>query len=195
MTGVALWCVRQAMSDEEVVAAALRTLRKVGCFRALVCSMLSLALYQHLRHAHTRTVSHFPPPARTETKRPAVTLLACSLKWGLACAHTNAFMQVWGDAVPPPVRQYVTRWQGNPYARGAYSFMPVDAASPQDIEELARPVSNHVFFGEIYGAQAAGVRVRGGGWGEETEGGVGSAEGFQGLGLVLESGRRHPRST
>ena len=62
----------------------------------------------------------------------------------------KALKLVWGDKVEAPVLSTVTRWKGNPYVGGAYSYMSVDAATPDDIHELAEPLAQRrlVFAGE-----------------------------------------------
>jgi lysine-specific histone demethylase 1 len=42
-------------------------------------------------------------------------------------------------------RSIVTDWGGNPFCRGSYSYVGVDA-SGADYDELARPVGGRVFF-------------------------------------------------
>ena len=41
--------------------------------------------------------------------------------------------------------RHVTRWGGDPFSLGSYSFLPV-GAEPSDREELARAVGGAVFF-------------------------------------------------
>eukprot|EP00899_Mesostigma_viride_P019062 jgi/Mesvir1/27157/Mv20821-RA.1 len=49
------------------------------------------------------------------------------------------------DVVPEPVQTRVTNWGGDPYARGAYSFVAVGSTS-KDYDLLAAPVDDAVFF-------------------------------------------------
>lgn len=52
-----------------------------------------------------------------------------------------------GTIVPDPVEAHVTRWQSDPFCRGAYSFLPA-GASPADRKRLAAPVHRLYFAGE-----------------------------------------------
>ncbi len=47
---------------------------------------------------------------------------------------------LYGDRVTEPVDVRVTRWQDDPYARGAYAYMRV-GSSPQDHDRLAEPIA------------------------------------------------------
>ncbi|MDQ7028453.1 MAG: FAD-dependent oxidoreductase [Ardenticatenia bacterium] len=72
--------------------------------------------------------------------------------------------------VPEPTGITITRWDHDPFARGAYSFIPVGAAG-EDFETLATPVVGRLFFageatirryyGTIHGAYASGLRAAG----------------------------------
>ena len=89
----------------------------------------------------------------------------------VADAAMRALRQVWGTGVPEPVDFTVTRWRENPYVRGAYSYLPPDAAAPHDIEELVRPLRQRVFFAgehtsashpaQVSGALLSGLRAAG----------------------------------
>ncbi|HEY5978374.1 MAG TPA: NAD(P)/FAD-dependent oxidoreductase [Microlunatus sp.] len=47
--------------------------------------------------------------------------------------------RLYGDAVERPVQVHVTRWQGDPYARGSYAYLTV-GSTPEDHDLLASPV-------------------------------------------------------
>lgn len=73
----------------------------------------------------------------------------------------------YGAHIPDPNDVRITRWQKDPYAHGAYSFMQV-GATENSREMLAKPLSNRVFFaGEathleypatVHGALLSGIR-------------------------------------
>lgn len=75
---------------------------------------------------------------------------------------------IFGERVPEPTQIAVTRWIGDPYARGAYSHLPV-GATPADYDRLADPVGDRLFFaGEatsrdfpatVHGAFLSGTRA------------------------------------
>lgn len=50
-----------------------------------------------------------------------------------------------GRAVPTPMATHVTHWTTDPFARGAYSYVPV-GASPDDMRLYGQPVADRVFF-------------------------------------------------
>lgn len=60
-------------------------------------------------------------------------------------AAMEVLRRVYGASVPNPVKALVTRWTADPFAQGAYSFI-AKGASPKDIEALAKPVSDRLFF-------------------------------------------------
>ncbi len=74
---------------------------------------------------------------------------------------------IFGPGIPEPKSWKVTRWGADPFAYGSYSFMAA-GASGKDIEELAKPVENRLFFaGEatssefaatVHGAYLSGIR-------------------------------------
>ncbi|MFK7827497.1 MAG: flavin monoamine oxidase family protein [Oligoflexales bacterium] len=73
-----------------------------------------------------------------------------------------------GKEVPEPANYLVTRWSQDPYALGSYAYVPV-GASPSDMEELASPLNDRVFFageatsseyyGQTHGAMISGLRA------------------------------------
>jgi monoamine oxidase len=75
---------------------------------------------------------------------------------------------IYGTAVPEPTGYLVTRWASDPFALGAYSFLPIDA-TPDDRATLAQPAGATLFFaGEatsvnspatVHGAYASGQRA------------------------------------
>jgi len=74
---------------------------------------------------------------------------------------------VFGEAAPEPAEITRTAWGEDPFSRGAYSFMAT-GATPQDIETLAEPLGEHLFFageatnryhwGCAHGAYTSGLR-------------------------------------
>jgi hypothetical protein len=74
---------------------------------------------------------------------------------------------VFGDLVREPQQVECTQWDGDPYARGAYAYIPV-GATPDDLDRLAEPVGQRLFFageatyrhhwGCAHGAYASGLR-------------------------------------
>ena len=85
-------------------------------------------------------------------------------------AMVNALRSVFGDAVPEPTASLVTRWASDPFARGAYSYLP-PGGTPRDRDRLARPVDGRLFFageatsrnypGTVQGAYRSGRRAAG----------------------------------
>lgn len=63
----------------------------------------------------------------------------------LAEAVMAPLRRAFGNAIPRPVEQRITRWSRDIYARGAYCFLPVGGAEA-DHEALAAPVENRLFF-------------------------------------------------
>jgi len=73
---------------------------------------------------------------------------------------------VFGSAAVRPARLDVTRWNHDPFSRGAYSFM-ANGASPADVEALSEPIGPLCFAGEhtnrhhwgcAHGAYTSGLR-------------------------------------
>ena len=70
--------------------------------------------------------------------------------------------------VPDPKDALITRWHSDPWSRGAYSYVPVDASYRQ-YADLATPIDGRLFFaGEathadhpatVHGAFMSGVRA------------------------------------
>ncbi|MFT3731733.1 MAG: FAD-dependent oxidoreductase [Hyphomicrobium sp.] len=79
----------------------------------------------------------------------------------------KSLRDMFGESVPLPREIRLTKWNSDPFARGAYSFMAV-GATPEDIDALAAPVGERVLFaGEatvrmhracMHGAYASGIR-------------------------------------
>ncbi len=72
---------------------------------------------------------------------------------------------VFGEAIPDPTAWLITRWSEDPFAYGSYSYMAV-GSTPDDVEALAEPVDDTVFFaGEAteseYGATVHGAILAG----------------------------------
>jgi monoamine oxidase len=76
--------------------------------------------------------------------------------------------RVFGTRVEEPLALQVTRWTSDPFAHGAYSYVP-PGATYDDYEALARPIGNRLFFaGEatsvrypstVHGAYESGERA------------------------------------
>ena len=74
---------------------------------------------------------------------------------------------VFGPNLPPVRKIEVTKWNSDPYAMGSYAYVGV-GSTPEDIEELASPVSDRLLFaGEatarthwacLHGAYVSGLR-------------------------------------
>jgi len=74
---------------------------------------------------------------------------------------------VLGGPVPAPLDAVVTRWRGDPYCRGSYSF-PALGQSLDDFDSLAAPVGDRVLFageatsrasfGTVHGAVLSALR-------------------------------------
>ena len=67
----------------------------------------------------------------------------------------QTLQKTYGKTIPDPKGYLITRWNADPYAKGAYSFIGV-GASTKDYDELAKPVTNKLFFaGEATSSQYA----------------------------------------
>lgn len=70
-----------------------------------------------------------------------------------AAMHT--LRAIYGSAIPDPIAALVTRWAADPFAQGAYSYIPTHATD-KDYEALAKPVGDRLFFaGEATSRQYA----------------------------------------
>ena len=75
--------------------------------------------------------------------------------------------QCFGTSVPQPIGTTITRWGRDPFACGAYSYVPVGVCS-SEMDVLAAPLNNRLFFaGEathrmypntVHGAWLSGIR-------------------------------------
>lgn len=78
--------------------------------------------------------------------------------------------RIYGPGIPSPIGYQITRWASDPFAYGAYSFLPV-GATPKLRADLAANVGQTIFFaGEathrqypatVHGAYLSGVRAAG----------------------------------
>ena len=99
---------------------------------------------------------------------PAVTGRSWSLERRLETALS--LLRAHFADLPEPVDAVCTDWAGDPWARGAYSFVPV-GASLEDMDALAEPFSptlaiagEHTvsrYFGTVHGAFVSGRRAAG----------------------------------
>jgi monoamine oxidase len=74
---------------------------------------------------------------------------------------------IFGSSIPQPEKYLITRWNQDPFARGSYSFIPINSSS-EDYDTLALPIDNKIFFaGEAthrqypattHGAYLSGIR-------------------------------------
>ncbi|MFB8002117.1 FAD-dependent oxidoreductase [Nocardia sp. NPDC056000] len=58
---------------------------------------------------------------------------------------TTVVSDIFGTNVPEPHKISRTRWSADPYARGSYACIGVDA-SPRDLDTLAEPIGDRVYF-------------------------------------------------
>lgn len=75
---------------------------------------------------------------------------------------------VFGNKIPSPTSYLITRWNHDVLSSGSYSYIPV-GSSPEDMDNLAQPIMEKVFFaGEatdsryfanVHGAYFSGLRV------------------------------------
>jgi len=75
--------------------------------------------------------------------------------------------RIFGLTIPSPTAIRVTRWHRDPYARGAYSYIPVGGRG-EDYEAMAEPVGERLLFageatiraypGTVHGAYLSGIR-------------------------------------
>jgi hypothetical protein len=68
--------------------------------------------------------------------------------WSDAELHTwtrQILGQAFGRRAQTPRRVLRTRWQSDPFARGCYTYIPL-GATPADIDALAEPVDDRLFF-------------------------------------------------
>jgi len=75
---------------------------------------------------------------------------------------------MFGTNIPDPVNALITRWNSDPYARGAFSYMGI-GASGEDNDALAEPVGGRLFFageatsreypGTVHGAYLSGLHA------------------------------------
>ncbi|MGB2926010.1 MAG: FAD-dependent oxidoreductase [Limnothrix sp.] len=80
----------------------------------------------------------------------------------------KTLQRLFGKGIPQPIDYQITRWQTDPFARGAYSFNAL-GSTPDMRDRLAEPLNNQLFFaGEAtershfataHGAYLSGLRV------------------------------------
>ena len=81
-----------------------------------------------------------------------------------------ALGRMFGEAVTPVQGAAISRWERDPFSRGASSYVPVGASS-DDYDTMAEPVGDKLYFaGEatfrkhpstVHGAYLSGVREAG----------------------------------
>jgi len=79
----------------------------------------------------------------------------------------DVLREVQGGPIPRPTDVAITRWRGDPFSRGSYSYIAV-GATPADQRELAKPADGRVLFageasstarfGYADGALSTGIR-------------------------------------
>lgn len=83
----------------------------------------------------------------------------------IVAAALSGLRSCFGERVPEPVEVHITRWQADPFSRGAYSFLPA-GATPTDRLHLAAPARRLHFAGEachashpstVHGAYLSGL--------------------------------------
>lgn len=57
----------------------------------------------------------------------------------------NILQEMFGQHIPAPIKTMRTQWSVDPFSRGSYSFMAC-GSTPADIEALAEPIDNKIFF-------------------------------------------------
>jgi monoamine oxidase len=73
----------------------------------------------------------------------------------IVAAAMQTLRTVYGAKVPDPTHYAITRWGGDPFSRGAYSFLATHATD-EDYDILAEPVGDRLFFaGEATSRQYA----------------------------------------
>ena len=58
----------------------------------------------------------------------------------------SILIDVFGSRTAQPTEIFRTQWDSDPFSRGSYSYMAV-GATPTDIEALAEPIGDRLFFG------------------------------------------------
>lgn len=74
-------------------------------------------------------------------------------------AAMRSIRVVLGEGAPEPIHAYVSRWSTNPFFRGSYSNIPVEASSDDTFESIFQPFGpNHsiVLTGEAYCKRLSG---------------------------------------
>jgi monoamine oxidase len=83
-------------------------------------------------------------------------------------AAMRTLRRIYGSAIPAPTAYQITRWSGDPFARGSYSFNAV-GSTPRMRDQLAAAVSGRLYFageatarnsfGTVHGALLSGRRA------------------------------------
>jgi len=53
---------------------------------------------------------------------------------------------IYGDSIPDPTEQVITRWGQDPFSLGSYSYSAVGSDEPVNRKSLASTVANRLFF-------------------------------------------------
>ena len=74
---------------------------------------------------------------------------------------------MYGDQIPDPVGQVITRWGQDQFSLGSYSFSGVGSEEPADRKTLAATVAgrlffagehtSHLYFATVHGAYLSGL--------------------------------------
>ena len=73
---------------------------------------------------------------------------------------------IYGESIPDPTKQIITRWGQDPYSLGSYSYSGVGSDEPTDRQAMAATLANRLFFGgeatsELYPATNHGAYLSG----------------------------------
>lgn len=111
---------------------------------------------------------HLGSPALVAFYNPAATPALAELSAADRVGPALDVLRKMFGSVPEPEETLVTDWNGDPWARGSYSYVPI-GASVDDMRCLAEPVSDRVAvageatvpesYGTVHGAFASGLRA------------------------------------
>ena len=90
------------------------------------------------------------------TKKPILLMFTAGTfakdmeKWSdaeIVASAMTTLKQIYGQKIPNPTKQIVTRWGSDPYSLGSYSYSGVGSKAPTDRLALAATVADRLFFG------------------------------------------------